>query len=134
MLRHAGVDQGQQFSRVVRFVEGDVIDVVPRRFYDHVAGANLDGRDPPGGPGSTLIPREANHLSPPFLRATGQILSYKMSYKWRRKLPSGTFPIAHRRSSERCMPSDVGQIVAVERTDNEPGAPFLDGATRRKTL
>jgi phage tail protein X len=32
--------------RVVHdFVEGDVIDVVPRRFYGHMEGAVLDGRD-----------------------------------------------------------------------------------------
>ena len=57
-------------------------------------------------------------LSPSFLRATTHILSYEMSYKPRRELPSGTFPITHRRRSERCTPFDVFQIVPLGRTDN----------------
>ncbi|MDA8286529.1 MAG: PIN domain-containing protein [Actinomycetota bacterium] len=33
-------DQGQQLLRIVHdFVEGDVIDVVPRRFYEHMESA-----------------------------------------------------------------------------------------------
>ena len=49
--------------RVVHdFVEGDAIDVVPRRFYGHMEGAALDGRDPLGGAWSTLIFGEANDL------------------------------------------------------------------------
>jgi predicted nucleic acid-binding protein len=33
-------DQGQQLLRIVHdFVEGDVIDVVPRRFYEHMENA-----------------------------------------------------------------------------------------------
>ena len=43
------------------------------------------------------------------------------------QLSSDTFPISHRRRSERCKPSDVFQIVALGRTDNAEGWSGVSG-------